>query len=118
MHMNICDVCQKSGVITPARMRKLHFDLRECFGELYPSADDEGVEQSHPASVQLVVERSRETMDLCDVHALEVVDLVRAVIQQAIDNRNAETVTGLLQEGKEPPLHDTEAQDVGVRGRI
>ena len=109
MHMNICDVCQKSGgVITPARMRKLHFDLRECFGELYPSADDEGVEQSHPASVQLVVERSRETMDLCDVHALEVVDLVRAVIQQAIDNREEE----------EPPLHDTEAQDVGVRGRI
>jgi len=118
MHMNICDVCQKSGVITPARMRKLHFDLRECFGELYPSADEDGVEQSHPAFVQLVVERSRENVDLCDVHALEVVDLVRAVIQQAIDNRNAETVTGLLQEGKEPPLHDTEAQDVGVRGRI
>lgn len=87
MHMNICDVCQKSGVITPARMRKINFDLRECFGELYPSEDDEGVEQSHPAFVQLVVERSRENVDLCDVHALEVIEYYRDTTIEAIKER-------------------------------
>ena len=83
----VCDVCRQMGNTTPARMKQIEFDLRECFGEVFPSESD----TNWLAKIQFIAIKGRDNFDLCDEHALPVIEYLRDAITQAIEIRDTIT---------------------------
>tara|TARA_R110002051_G_scaffold14406_1_gene46689 strand:- start:4237 stop:4500 length:264 start_codon:yes stop_codon:yes gene_type:complete len=80
----VCDVCRQTGTTTPARIKHVGFDPRECFGELFPS------DTNWLAKIQFIVIKGSDNFDLCDEHALPVIEYLRDTITQAIEDRDAD----------------------------